>query len=143
MELKLREKLLVEKCLNSIIKDYKRRDDINALIDLKLDFLSFLSSNLPEEIEYGIEYIRLQYEDIYITLGSMILEYTTNKLDGALECKPIGIESISVPLEIKYTIWDKIKHWFGSLFKEEQPKPAEIWPEENRKHLEKTLNKEN
>ena len=30
MELKLREKLLVEKCLNCIIRDYKNRDDVEG-----------------------------------------------------------------------------------------------------------------
>ena len=75
MELKLREQLLVEKCLNTIIQDYQDQisvNNVNALIDLKLDFLSFLGSNQPEEVEYGIQYIKLKYEDIYILLGSMI-----------------------------------------------------------------------
>ena len=120
MEIKLREKLLVEKCLNSIIRDYKNRDDVNALLDLKLDFLSFLTSNEPEEIQYGIEYLRLQYEDIYLLLGGMILEYQQNKLEGSLECKPIprrdAIESIPLTIEIKETWLDKIKNWFKDVF---------------------------
>lgn len=145
MEIKLREKLLVEKCLNSIIRDYKNRDDVNALIDLKLDFLSFLTSNQPEEIEYGIEYIRLQYEDVYILLGGMILEYQQNKLEGSLHCKPLpgtAIESIPVTIEIKETWFDKIQSWFKSLFETEE-KGQVIWEEPNVEMIEKKLKERN
>ena len=116
MELKLREQLLVEKCLNTIIQDYQDQisvNNVNALIDLKLDFLSFLGSNQPEEVEYGIQYIKLKYEDIYILLGSMILEYQMNKLDGSLFCKPIP-EKVTITIK-KPTLGQKIKNMFNDL----------------------------
>ena len=137
--LKLREKLLVEKCLNSIIRDYQKREDVNALIDLKLDFLSFLTSNLQEEVVYGLEYIKLKYPDIHVLLGSMILEYTTNGLNGSLECKPIpGIEEPEI-VEIRYTLLDRIKDWIKSFFPEEEPKGTVIWEKENIEHLQERL----
>ena len=139
MDLKLREKLLVEKCLNSIIQDYQRRDDVNALIDLKLDFLSFLTSNLQEEILYGLEYIKLKYPEIQILLGSMILEYTTNGLNGSLECKPIpGIDEPEI-IEVKYSLLDRIKNWIKSFFPEEEEQGTVIWTEENIEHLQERL----
>lgn len=135
-EIKLREQLLVQKCLNTIINDYREREDVNALIDRKLEFLSFLNNNEPEEVLYGIEYIRLQYEDIYVLLGSMIFEYQQNKLQGSLYCKPIpNIESSNIPvpenvvirstvkavpvtIRIKEANWlDKIKNWCKELIK--------------------------
>ena len=143
MELALREKLLVEKCLNSIIRTYNfaKDEDVNALIDLKLDFLSFLTSNQPEEVQYGIEYLKLQYEDIYLLLGGMILEYQQNKLEGALHCKPIPgttTETVPVVIEVKSTIWDKIQLWFNSLFKKEE-KGEVIWEEPTVEMIEKKL----
>lgn len=89
--IKLREQLLVEKCINSLILDYTRSLDdgyVNAEIDLKLDFLSFLTTNLPEEVTYGIEYLD-KYPQEKKLLMPMILEYKTYGLAGQLECKPV------------------------------------------------------
>ena len=78
-----------------------------------------MGSNQPEEVEYGIQYIKLKYEDIYILLGSMILEYQMNKLDGSLFCKPIP-EKVTITIK-KPTLGQKIKNMFndlvGNLFK--------------------------
>lgn len=96
MQIKLREKLLVEKCINNIVQSYQYdKQDINALIDLKLDFISFLQSNEPEEVEYGLQYLKDSYNDIYLLLGSIVLEYQVNKMSGELYCKPISEDSKS------------------------------------------------
>jgi len=90
-QIKLREQLLVEKCINSLIIDYEQNIEseyVNAEIDFKLDFLSFLTTNLPEEVEYGIKYLT-KYPKEYKILMPMILEYRTYGLSGQLECKPI------------------------------------------------------
>ncbi len=119
MEIKLREKLLVQKCLNTIIEDYKADpEDVNALINLKLDFLSFLDSNEPEEVEYGIQYVKNAYEDIYVLLGAIILEYQINKMEGSLYCKPVPSKQEFQPL----TVWQKIQLFCGDMLQRMLPR---------------------
>lgn len=115
MELNLREALLVEKCLNCIIKDYEdvKRTDINSLIDLKLNFLSFLQSNELSEVLYGIQYIKLKYPDIAQVLGSMILEFETNRFNGSLYCKPLSDNKNQSSFKISF--WQKIKYFYKSI----------------------------
>lgn len=84
--MKLREQLLVEKCLNSIIYDYNERLQYHsALIDLKLDFLSFLTQNERECVEYGIKYLTENFINESEILMPLILEYNTYGTKGILE----------------------------------------------------------
>lgn len=107
MQLNLREQLLIEKCLNSIIRDYEidKVEDINSLIDLKLNFLSFLQHNELEEVLYGIEYLKLRYPTIAELLGSIILEFEVNRFRGSLYCKPIPSNEPEQPS----TFWSKLR----------------------------------
>lgn len=112
MELKIREQLLVEKCLTSIIHTYKcvvnneavfmnGEADIyekqKAELDLKLDFLSFLNQNKPEEVKYGLDWLSKRKQDtqVYELLYPMILEYNNYGLEGALQCIPIEEHTIT------------------------------------------------
>lgn len=116
MTVKLREQLLVEKCLNSLIQDYRietENENVNAEIDFKLDFLSFLSTNLPDEVKYGINYLK-RFPNEYKLVMPMILEYNAFGLKGSLECKPIPNYS-TCPSKEPETLVGKCVEFFKSL----------------------------
>lgn len=116
-EIKLRERLLVEKCLQTIILDFETKAENKeyfriAVIDLKLDFLSFLTTNEIDEVNYGIEFLtrnEYKFRDALSYLKPMILEYQTFGLQGALQCKPIPQQIIEQPQTKSF--WDKLKFW--------------------------------
>ena len=119
---KLRESLLIEKCLNTLIFDYQQamKDNYHsAELDFKLDFLGFLTSNQQDEIEYGIEYLKTKPE--WNVLYPIILEYQTFGLTGQLECQPIPQEETTQKEEPKTFVGQCID-MFRNLFfvKEEQ-----------------------
>lgn len=82
----LRDKVLVEKCINTIMWDYNRdlTSDINAKQDLQLSFMEFLAINTPEQVEYGIEYTFNEYQKEYEILCPIIKEYKTYGFTGTL-----------------------------------------------------------
>ena len=108
--LKLREKLLVEKCINNILRDHtislesvKNNSPYNvydndkniADIDLQLDFLNFLTSNYETEVKYGITYLqnnKHRFLEQFKILYPIILEYQTFGLNGQLQCLQIDQE---------------------------------------------------
>lgn len=120
-EIKLRERLLVEKCLQTIILDFETKAENKeyfriAVIDLKLDFLSFLTTNEIDEVNYGIEFlIRNEYKfrSALAYLKPMILEYQTFGLQGALQCKPIPQQIVEQPQPKSF--WDKLKFWRNNV----------------------------
>ena len=123
-QLKLRERLLVEKCLQTIIIDFETKindtccnnyDDI-AIIDLKLDFLSFITSNEKEEVEYGINFLmnnKCKFWHAIKHLTPLILEYQTFGLNGSLHCCPINLckEDCEQEISNKPSLWQKLKFW--------------------------------
>lgn len=116
-EIKLRERLLVEKCLQTIILDFETKAENKeyfriAVIDLKLDFLSFLTTNEIDEVNYGIEFLtrnEYKFREALAYLKPMILEYQTFGLQGALQCKPIPQQIVEQPQPKSF--WDKLKFW--------------------------------
>lgn len=134
---RLREKLLVEKCLLTLIEDNQLEEDdrtnwmstkepIHAA-NLQLDFLSFLTSNLPEEVDYGISFLinnKDKYANSFKVLFPMILEYQNYGLNGQLFCEPLESiqqrkeqlknEPVECPIKKSWTsnILDSCKSWF-------------------------------
>jgi len=122
----LRDKVLVEKCINTLMWDYNRdsTSDINALQDLQLAFMDFLSVNTEEQVEYGIEYMFKEYKKEYDLLFPIIQEYKLYGFTGSLaDLKPEeeekesvsfgAIESIPLTLNVKEpTPWEKVKAFF-------------------------------
>ena len=89
MEIRVRERLLVQKCINSIVHDYREENGlggVNAEVNLQLSFLSFLTQNKKEEVQYGIEYIANKYKPEYELVKFMVLEYNLNGIEGSLAC---------------------------------------------------------
>lgn len=82
----LRDKVLVEKCINTVMWDYNRdkTSDINALQDLQLTFMEFLAVNTEEQVEYGLEYMSKEYPNEQELLKPIILEYKTFGFTQAL-----------------------------------------------------------
>ena len=127
----LQNRLLVEKFLSHIIfdyedcfLDYEEGEDIpisvikEAQVDLKLQFLLFLQSFNADEIEYGIEYLQNEFDDIYQILGTVIIEYRTHGIDGIMEPSDEGMEDLEIieleesNLNVWQKLWMKIKLFF-------------------------------
>ena len=116
---KLRERLLVEKCLLSFFDVYNcsyKETDISEKIrdlDLKLDFLQFLSNNEKENVDYGIKWLidnQRFFQKQFDILFPIILEYQAYGLENSLKCDPIPEPTI--PIEEKPKLVDKIKNFF-------------------------------
>ena len=121
-EVKLRERLLVEKCLRTIILDFQtrvrevREYESVSIIDLKLDFLSFLTTNKEDEVKYGIEFLtknEVQFKEALMYLKPMILEYQTYGLNGTLQCSPITCNDCITIEDVKEkgSFWRNLKFW--------------------------------
>ena len=127
----LQNRLLVEKFLSHIIFDYEDcfldyevGEDIpisvikEAQVDLKLQFLLFLQSFNADEIEYGIEYLQNEFDDIYQILGTVIIEYRTHGIDGIMEPSDEDMEDLEIieleesNLNVWQKLWMKIKLFF-------------------------------
>ena len=126
----LRDKVLVEKCINTLMWDYNRDStcDINAKQDLQLAIFEFLAVNTREQVEYGIEYMYKEYRKEYEMLLPIILEYQTNGFTESLkDLSPDAIDHCDVVITIPAdNIWDKIKSFVTSPFKKKETITQEL-----------------
>ena len=126
----LRDKVLVEKCINTIMWDYNRdlTSDINAKQDLQLSFMEFLAINTPEQVEYGIEYTFNEYQKEYEVLCPIIKEYKTYGFTGTLsDLKVEEPEVTTVPItkESNWAIVFKKADNSGGTITQEMPESTE------------------
>lgn len=121
----LRDKVLVEKCINTLMWDYNRdsTSDINAKQDLQLSIFEFHAVNTPEQVEYGIEYMYKEYRKEYEMLLPIILEYQMNAFTGSLADLKESFVEEDVPVH-PVSLWDKITSFVTNPFKKDTRVPS-------------------
>lgn len=126
----LRDKVLVEKCINTLMWDYNRDStcDINAKQDLQLAIFEFLAVNTKEQVEYGIEYMYKEYRKEYEMLLPIILEYQTNGFTESLkDLSPDVIDHCDVVFTVPTdNVWDRIKSFVINPFKKKETITQEL-----------------
>lgn len=126
----LRDKVLVEKCINTLMWDYNRDStcDINAKQDLQLAIFEFLAVNTKEQVEYGIEYMYKEYRKEYEMLLPIILEYQTNGFTESLkDLSPDVIDHCDIAFTVQTdNIWDRIKSFVINPFKKKETITQEL-----------------
>ena len=102
----VKDRLLVEHNMSSLIESYRYGDWFTKDIDLKMQFTQFILDFYPEEIDYGISYLKEQEQGLFELLYPIILDYQTYGLKHFKEEDPIIEE------EKPKTFLDKIKDFF-------------------------------
>lgn len=86
--MKYREMYLTEKCINTLIKDYREGSTDgyhSAKQDFCIAFLNFLNENEKEYVTYGIDYIEKNYpKEVEECLIPILLEYQHSGIEGDL-----------------------------------------------------------
>ena len=108
----VKDRLLVEHNMSSLIESYRYSNWFTKDIDLKMQFTQFILDFYPEEIDYGIGYLKEQDYGLYELLYPIILDYQTYGLQHFREEEPI-IEEVKPK-----TFLEKLK----SLFEKDRVK---------------------
>lgn len=101
--------LKVEHNMLHLIERYDNEDWCSKDVDLKLQFIEFLFEYRPDEVEYGISYLKEKSKGLYELFMPIILEYRTFGLKHFKD----EVESVEVQEEeTTETWWDKFKNIF-------------------------------
>lgn len=102
----VKDRLLVEHNMSSLIESYRYGDWFTKDIDLKMQFTQFILDFFPDEIEYGIDYLKEREKGLYELLYPIILDYQTYGLQHFKEEEPVEVE------EKPKTFLEKVKDFF-------------------------------
>ncbi len=111
--LTLWKRLQIEKTLTTLVRHYEaglqERDNL-AIIELRLDFVSFLNTYEAPQIEYGLSFMRDRLDLFQIILESLqpiIMEYETFGLTTDLKTPEITVTTNNVD-ELTEEEWEEL-----------------------------------